>query len=285
MNWQNVFVALTLALLPSIAPAEPIAKQLFGPLTGPSAQPPAAIGSYAKGCQAGAVQLPESGPGWQAMRLSRNRHWGQPEMIGFISRLAQSARQAGWKGIYVGDISQPRGGPMVSSHASHQIGLDVDFWMLPPARMDLTQQERETISSISVVSNDKRSVNGNWSAAHQQVLLAALKDPSVARIFVSGAIKLQMCADLPARDHKYLRKLRPWWGHRDHFHVRLNCPAGAQNCTEQAPPPAGDGCESAVWWVTDALKPPDPNAPPVVPKPELTLDDLPPQCRGVLLSP
>jgi hypothetical protein len=43
------------------------------------------------------------------------------------------ARDIGWgKGLYIGDISQPRGGPMTSGHASHQIGLDADIWMLPP---------------------------------------------------------------------------------------------------------------------------------------------------------
>ncbi len=231
------------------------------------------------------MQLPETGPDWQAMRLSRNRNWGQPTMTAFIARLGKSARAAGWNGIYVGDIGQPRGGPMTSGHASHQTGLDADFWMLPPKPVPLSRAQRENISSISVVTRDKRAVNGNWTAAHHQILIAALKDPAVARIFVSGAIKLQMCADASAADKPYLRKLRPWWGHRDHFHVRLNCPDGADGCTPQAPPPPGDGCESARWWVTDALLPPDPNAPHRPPKPPLKLADLPAQCRGVLQSP
>jgi len=276
---------LAVALLGTQAQGEAIAKQLFGHIRTPSQQVPAPIGSYAKGCQAGAVQLPETGPSWQAMRLSRNRNWGQPQMIAFIARLGQAAQAAGWKGLYVGDISQPRGGPMLSGHASHQIGLDADFWFLKPARLDLDRSARESLSATSVVSRDKRSVNSRWTPQHHQILIAALKDPAVARIFVSGAIKLQMCADATPADKPFLRKLRPWWGHRDHFHVRLNCPEGAQNCVEQAPPPPGDGCKDAVWWVTDALKPPDPNAPPRVPKPELRLDDLPAQCRDVLQAP
>jgi penicillin-insensitive murein endopeptidase len=120
------------------------AKQLFGAAKRGSAQPNAPYGGYAKGCQAGAVQLPETGPTWQAMRLSRNRNWGQPEMIAYLKRLsAKAAKQPGWQGLYIGDISQPRGGPMLTGHRSHQLGLDADIWMLPPSRLNLSTTERE----------------------------------------------------------------------------------------------------------------------------------------------
>ena len=36
-----------------------------------------------------------------------------------------------WPGLLVGDISQPRGGPMLTGHASHQLGLDADIWLTP----------------------------------------------------------------------------------------------------------------------------------------------------------
>ena len=120
------------ALAASPAVAEQKAYQFFGAAARPSAQVAAPIGSYAKGCGAGLVQLPKTGPTWQAMRLSRNRNWGHPEMIGFLQGLSRAAQQAGWRGLYIGDISQPRGGPMTSGHASHQLGLDADIWMLPP---------------------------------------------------------------------------------------------------------------------------------------------------------
>lgn len=277
-------IFVILMLMAGSASAQPIAKELFGHMDGPSAQNPESIGSYAKGCMAGGVQLPETGPAWQAMRLSRNRNWGQPELLAFLERLGASAQEAGWAGLYFGDLSQPRGGPMLTGHASHQIGLDADIWMLPADRIDLSRSARENLSSISVVSGDLRSTNGNWTAAHHDVIMAALRDPALARIFVSGAIKLQMCADATAEDRPFLRKLRPWWGHTEHFHVRLNCPEGDDGCIEQAPPPAGDGCNDVTWWVTDALLPPDPDAPPIVPKPEYVMADLPQQCEGVLQS-
>jgi len=288
MKWLVLIAGFMMA---GAAQAAPPAKELFGAQTLPSDQRPAPLGSYARGCLAGAVQLPETGPTWQAMRLSRNRHWGDPSLVRFIERLGQAATEIGWNGINVGDMSQPRGGPMQGGHASHQIGLDVDIWLLPPARLDLGVRQRENISSMNVRSDDQRSVNGNWTPEHMALLRAAARDPAVARIFVAGAIKMQMCADAPRGDRRWLRKIRPWWGHNSHFHVRLNCPRGARNCEEQDPIPRGDGCASAEWWVTDALAPPpppDPNAPPAqprAPKPELTLANLPAQCTGVLASP
>ncbi len=270
-------------LLALPAAAQTPAKQLFGAHSNPSNQRSQPFGSYAKGCLAGAEQLPETGPTWQAMRLSRNRNWGHPEMIRFIKRLSLQAQKIGWAGLYVGDISQPRGGPMLSGHRSHQMGLDGDIWMYPPKRMNLTRAERETLSSISVRTADQRNVNSNWTPEHHRVLRAAARDPAVARIFVTAPVKLKMCQD-ETGDRRYLRKIRPWWGHHYHFHVRLNCPKGARGCQNQDPIPRGDGCEDAIWWVTDALKPakPDPNAPPPKPRKVLTLADLPQQCAAVL---
>ncbi len=263
------------------------AKQQFGAVKGPAASDPAPFGSYAKGCIAGAVALPETGPTWQAMRLSRNRNWGHPDTIDFLKDLsAFAARQPGWKGLYVGDISQPRGGPMLTGHASHQMGLDADIWMLPPARMDLSRAAREEISSISLRRAEGAYVNGDWTRQHHQIIKAAASDPRVARIFIFPGAKVQMCKDEPRGDRAWLRKVRPWYGHHYHFHVRLNCPRGARGCQAQDAIPEGDGCADAQEWVNNILNPPkrDPNAPRVEPKPqrELTLADLPRQCTDIL---
>ncbi len=212
------------------------AKKLFGAKSGPSAQQPAPYGSYAKGCVAGAMQLPESGPTWQAMRLSRNRNWAHPEMVDFIRTLsAKAAAQPGWEGLYIGDISQPRGGPMLTGHASHQMGLDADVWMLPPKSLKLSQAERESLSSISMRRAKGAYVNSSWTRQHHEILKAAASDPRVARIFVFPGAKVQMCADEKG-DRSWLRKIRPWYGHHYHFHVRLSCPEGARGCVNQAPP-------------------------------------------------
>jgi len=257
------------------------ARQVFGAQVTPSTGPAAPHGSYARGCLAGAVALPETGPGWQAMRLGRNRNWGHPALIRFIERLSRQAAEVGWPRLYVGDISQPRGGPMAGGHRSHQIGLDADIWLRIPGPGMLSIGEREEISSHSVVGPDRLAVNGAWRPAHHALIRLAARDPAVARIFVNAAIKQALCAAEPPGDRGWLRKARSWWGHDSHFHVRLHCPEGAPGCVRQAPPPVGDGCgEELAWWFTaEALDP----EPPATPRAELTLDDLPQACRAKVL--
>ncbi|MCV2893534.1 penicillin-insensitive murein endopeptidase [Lentibacter sp. XHP0401] len=263
-----------------------LAKQLFGAMPGASSQSSAAYGSYAKGCLAGGVQLAETGPTWQAMRLSRNRNWGHPELVDFVQNLSRfAATQPGWEGLYVGDMSQPRGGPMLSGHRSHQIGLDADIWMLAPKRLNLSAKERENLSSISLRRSNGAYTNDNYTRQHMEIMKAAAKDPRVSRIFVFPGAKVRMCNEEKG-DKSWLRKVRPWWGHHYHFHVRLNCPQGTRGCVNQAAPPAGDGCGDAQTWVNNILNPPppDPNAKPAAPRREYTLADLPNQCVGVLQS-
>jgi penicillin-insensitive murein endopeptidase len=271
---------LALALLAAPGRA-PTAMSLFGAKGTPSPHPPYSIGGTSRGCLAGGVALPETGPTWQAMRLSRNHNWGNPATVAFIEDLSRTATRAGWRGLYVGDISQPRGGP-VKGHASHQTGLDVDIWYTPPPRLDLTRSERERLGAMIVRAGDQRSLNGNWTRSHALVLEAAARDPRVNRIFVTAPVKLAMCADAGRGDAAWLRKVRPWWNHHDHFHVRLNCPRSVPGCVDPEPIPPGDGCQDAIWWVTEALEPPDPAAPKPKPKPPLRLADLPPQCVEVL---
>jgi penicillin-insensitive murein DD-endopeptidase len=273
--------------------AETRANQLFGAMDAPSSQAPMPIGSYAKGCGAGMVELPESGPTWQAMRLSRGRNFGQPVLIEYLQELSVAATKVGWAGLYIGDMSQPRGGPMTSGHASHQIGLDADIWMLPPRRLDLSRTDRENISSIPVRSADQRSITDNWTAAHYALMRAAALDSRVDRIFVAAAVKIEMCRTATSADTRWLRKIRPVAGHDTHFHVRLRCPAGASACQTQTPTVAelsngGNGCDDTLtWWVTDYLDPPDPGTTPAEPRRhprDFTMADLPAQCANVLSS-
>ena len=287
---------LCLGLLPALpAEAEPLAHRLFEAVAAASNQPSAAIGTYSRGCGAGMVQLPESGPSWQAMRLSRNRNWGQPDLVQYIVDLSAGAQQLGWPGLYIGDMSLPRGGPSASGHNSHQTGLDVDIWYTPPRNLTLSRAAREKISAISVRTEDQKRVNANWTPAHQALLQMAASDPRVDRIFVAAAIKIEMCKTARARDKKWLQKIRPLYGHNDHFHVRLKCPAGSRACETQSPTVAelsngGNGCdETLTWWVTTYLdelrNPPKKPAGPRKKGPrDFTMADLPRQCANVLAS-
>ncbi len=260
------------------------ARLFFGAERGPDEGRPEAIGFYSNGCLAGAEQLAETGPTWQAMRLSRNRNWGHPVLVDYLQSLSQQvANQTSWEGLYIGDMQQPRGGPMLTGHISHQSGLDADIWMLPPDRLDLTRDERESLSSISTRGARGASVGENWTAEHMEVLRLAASDPRVARIFVFTGAKVWMCENATG-DRDWLRRIRPANGHHYHFHIRLTCPPGSRDCVNQDPPPPGEGCEEARLRAAGIRNPapPDPNYVPPRPRGPLVLGDLPRACVGLL---
>ena len=263
------------------------AKELFARKTEPAAMQPRTIGFYSNGCLAGGVALPVNGPAWQVMRLSRNRNWGHPELIALLEKLATKARaEVGWPGLLVGDISQPRGGPMLTGHASHQVGLDADIWLTPMPDHELTRQEREKMMAVNVVAVDRRDVDpAIWTPAHVGVIKTAAEMPEVERIFVNAAIKKALCR-YSGSDRAWLKKVRPYWGHDYHFHIRIRCPSDSPNCTSQPPVPAGDGCGQELdWWFKESiLHPPPPKTPPKR-RPPLTVAALPPACRMVLQAP
>ena len=270
------------------------AKQLFGGETTPAHLTPLALGSYAKGCLSGAQALPITGPSWQVMRTSRNRNWGTPQLIAFIERIANEAKQKdGWNGLLVGDMAQPRGGPMKTGHASHQIGLDADVWFTPMPNHVLSADERETMVPMNMIKSYKELNHSSWSESRAELLRTVATQPEVARIFVHPPIKAELCR-WATGDRSWLAKVRPYFGHTYHFHVRLNCPAGMKACQSQwvPKPKDGTGCgEELAYWQSDALwnpKPRDPNLPNVKPKPPpppLTLAGLPAECRAVIAAP
>jgi penicillin-insensitive murein DD-endopeptidase len=263
-----------------------LAKELFARNATPVPGIARSIGTYNNGCLAGAVELPITGPGWQVMRVSRNRYWGNPSLVDFIKRLAESAKKIGWSGILVGDMSQPRGGPMFTGHTSHQIGLDVDIWFTPAPDHELSKEEREFNLAQNMVAEDRRDVDPKvWTHAHTKVVRAAAEDDVVTRIFVNPAIKKALCREAGA-DRGWLAKIRPWWYHEHHFHVRLACPAESAECKEQPLPRADEGCgEELAYWLKKAQLVPkqEPAAQP--PKHPITLTGMPPACRQVVKAP
>jgi len=258
------------------------AKELLAPKTRPTKQEARSIGFYSSGCLAGGAALPISGPAWQVMPSSRNRNWGHPTLIRFLENLALEVRKAGiWNGLLIGDISQLHGGPMSTGHASHQIGLDADIWLTPMPKEEPVRAEREEMMSTNVVGRDRLDVDPTkWMPRHGALIKAAALNAQVERIFVNPAIKKALCRETTG-NRTWLHKVRPWWGHDYHFHVRLRCPADSAECTPQDPPPPGDGCDKDLdWWFTDEGLYPKPG-----PEKPLAAADLPPACRSMLAQP
>src|SRR3981081_3599541 len=210
------------------------AKELFGRKVLPAAIPTRGVGFYAKGCLAGAEALPINGETWQVMRLSRNRNWAHPDMVALLERLSVKAHEvAGWPGLLGGDMSQPRGGPMLTGHASHQVGLDADIWLTPMPNRELSRNEREEMSAVMMVRGDRLDIDPNaWTPTPPSVIPAAAQEPTVQRIFVNAAIKKALCREAKG-DRGWLSKVRPMYGHDYHFHIRIKCPAGSKECESQ----------------------------------------------------
>jgi penicillin-insensitive murein endopeptidase len=276
---------LDLKPLPPLAnpqnPSTP-ARELFGRKAEPAPLAARAIGGYARGCVAGAVALPIDGETWQVMRLSRNRNWGHPRLISFLERIGKKVPEInGWPGLLVGDISQPRGGPMLTGHASHQLGLDADIWLTPMPNRRLSREEREMMSATDMVRPDRLDIDPKvWTPQHTALIRAVAKEPEVARIFANPAIKRALCREAGS-ERGWLSKVRPTWGHNYHFHIRLACPRGEEDCADQDPPPTGDGCGAELdrWSTKDMLFPK-----PGKPRPPMTMAALPAECRQVLVA-
>lgn len=264
------------------------AKQVFGREREPAAMPSHVYGFYSKGCIAGARPLPLNGPTWQVMRPSRNRFWGHPALLAFIERLAARVKQTTkWPGLLIGDMAQPRGGPMLNGHASHQIGLDVDVWLRPMPERRFTREERETLPSQMIVRDDRLDVDPRvWTPDVMGAIEAAAKDRQVERIFVNAAIKKAICRDARG-DRTWLTKVRPMWGHDYHYHIRLACPPGEDACARQAPiPGSGDGCDASLaHWFANGIIHPRLSPTPPRPRAPITMAQMPAACRAVAAAP
>lgn len=270
MRFSVVFAAAVLLPMAGAAAAE--WSSVGAPVSGPAS----VIGSPAAGCLKGAVPLVEDEHSFQVLRKSRNRNWGHPATIRFVGDLAAAAKREGLSGpLLIGDLAQPRGGPMPAGHGSHQNGLDVDIWFRLPER-PLSRAEAEKPQPVSMVYGAE--IDGEaWTPAQSRLLELAARAPQVERIFVNPAIKKAMCrAAAAGGDRDWLRKLRPWWGHDEHFHVRLACPDDSPGCERQKPMPEGDGCGAELEsWQAKPTWPAPPSRPHHQSRP------LPEACAGL----
>lgn len=216
------------------------------------------IGGYSNGCIANAQKANFEHPYYQVIRQQNKRFYADNEMINFLDDLATNAHNKGLPILLIGDLSLEQGGPFQrSNHASHQMGLDVDVWF----RMfnkKLSNKALKKPYAINVVKDNYLEVNSNYNEKIFNLIKLAAEDSRVDRIFVNPAIKEKLCID--AKDNrKWLHKVRPWWGHNAHMHVRLLCPENKPYCVNSAPiPSVGDGCGTEVTSWLDEIRYPKP---------------------------
>lgn len=226
--------------------------------TTPYPAPPESIGSTGSGCLSGAVPLLGSLGQIELMRPERRRHYAHPILRKYLEDLAGHYRKKGLGALFVGDVAQVRGGPFLTGHKSHQTGLDADLWYdvpRPSNGLNFTDAERSQVSPRKL--GQMPAVNpALWSPSIRSRIQIAAKDPRVERIFVHPSIKKAFC-EIPAyqsrKNKSWMARLRPWWGHDYHFHVRLKCPGSDTRCHETTDPvPSENGCdESLAWWFSE----------------------------------
>jgi penicillin-insensitive murein endopeptidase len=239
-----------------------------------SGGPPRSIGLPGAGCLQGAVALPERDRRYVLVHPERKRDFGHPDLIAYLRDVAAAAHQQKLGPVYIGDLGQPRGGPTPTGHRSHQNGLDVDVWYGPPAK-PITAGKPTPPSVVDLRTN---AMLPAWNRSAAGLLELAASRPAVDRIFVHPAVKRALCQDKTKRG-PWLGRVRPWWGHQDHFHVRLRCPASSPDCTAQPTLAPGDGCDASLnWWLsTDAKKTAAKRGPPGEGTPA-----MPAPCQSVL---
>lgn len=268
-----------------------VTLSLIGCATGPKADPWAAslkpstgslgpIGGYSAGCLDGARSLAPEGPGYEVMRLRRARFYGTTALVNYLQGLGTAIAAAQLAPLRIGDLSYARGGPFTSGHLSHQIGLDVDIWYDHPAEPLLSLEDRESRSAPFIAKSDGTLDDALWDANHvDQVLALAAAPGAVDRIFVNPSIKRRLCA--LHSQAPWLAKVRPWWGHAEHFHVRLKCPVGALECKSQPAAPPEDGCDGTLdWWFSEEAR-----AQGIIDAGPRKVPELPKACASVLSAP
>lgn len=244
-------------------------------LSSPSAGPPRSIGLPGSGCLQGAAVLPVHDRRYVLVRPERKRNFGHPDLVAYVRDVAAAAHKQKLGPLYVGDLGQVRGGPTPTGHRSHQNGLDVDLWYGPPAK---PVEPGKSPTPPSVVDLRTNAMLPAWNRRAASLVELAASRPSVDRIFVHPAVKRALCQD-KARRGAWLGRVRPWWGHQDHLHVRLRCPENSPDCTAQTPLPPGDSCDASLnWWLSpDAKKASTKRAPPGEGAPA-----MPARCEAVL---
>ncbi len=237
----SVFVGLT------ILPLQAAGWEQFKK---PVAGKPNAIGKYTNGCLIGAQALPFDGEGYQIVRREKLRYFAHPEMYSYLIDLGHKIHKSHLPEMLVSDIAMPAGGRFASGgHSSHQLGLDVDIWF-KMGKLTQAQAQHSTGLARYMVNESNHTMTRDWGRSQAKLLELAAKDPRVARIFVNPMVKIKLCETLPKAQRGWLHKVRPWFGHNDHFHVRLNCPKGSPYCENQAAVPAGDGCNATLYsWL------------------------------------
>ncbi len=211
------------------------------------------IGTYNNGCILYPAELEKSDI-YKLPRLARGNNYGNPALTDFLEDYAYRIKEMTGKQLLIADLSKNNGGPTLMLHSSHQTGLDADIWYrLYSQKQNLSQTDIEDLKPIDMVSKDGSTMGELWSSENEEILKTFAQNDKIERIFVNPIIKKNFCTKFKSED--WQKKIRPWWGHNEHFHVRLKCPDNSPDCTMKGQAIKDDGCGKDLdWWFSEEAK-------------------------------
>lgn len=255
----------------AVATKKATTAQAWAAISAPIEGESQVIGSYAGGCFRGGVEIPLSTPYWEVVNPHRRRHYGHPDALEILQRVGAWARPRIGK-MVIGDISQPAGGPLPYGHASHQAGLDIDVrFNLVEKNGTIAEKDHFPFNDVAVHALktegttavlDSRILGDRWKKEYGELVRRFAEEEGVERIFISPPIKKKLCKMFAPKEKgdaypSWLLKVRPYYGHSSHFHVRLACPKDSPQCRPQGRVRAdanddtrvGCGGSSLAWWM------------------------------------
>jgi len=184
------------------------------------------IGAASRGRLINGKHLP-SNKGW--ITRSPYRQHATPELISELKRAINVVRKRHPDScrLVTGDISFPRGGPMLP-HRSHQAGRDIDIGMFAKNNRQMTHFEIMTADNLDLAKT--------WT-----LIAALLEGGQIEYIMVDYSIQALLYDYVKNRlraSDSYLEPIfqypkgrtertgiiRHYGGHRNHLHVRFFCP-------------------------------------------------------------
>lgn len=190
---------------------------------------------------------------FRLMREFRERYYGNEELMQFVINLGLELKDLdNARSLEIGDLSAKRGGP-VSSHRSHQNGLDIDIAYL------LRSKSQNYYAQSILSGRSQGSVISDFYIEEQWKLFKQIFNTEKNKIhfvLVHQNIKNAFCHYAKQNGEYYsdndnrndptakqiLRRLYINNGHFDHYHVRLKCPTKDARCFQQAELPNKTGC-------------------------------------------
>ncbi|MDX1949745.1 MAG: penicillin-insensitive murein endopeptidase [Rickettsiales bacterium] len=214
------------------------------------------IGTHNNGCMLYSAELSKNSQDYKLPRVERGHNYGHPEMVELLEDYSYRVKQMTGKELLIADISKKNGGPVFMLHSSHQTGLDADIWFtLYDAKQNLSSEDIKTLQPLNMADEKGKSVSSFWGSNQEDILKLFAQNDKVDRIFVNYNIKNYYCSKFKNED--WQKKIRPWWGHNEHFHIRLKCPKNSEECISKGQEIKNDGCGSELaWWFSDEAKQP-----------------------------